>query len=92
MKVDGNLKRMLTEKDTERLNRCVFVPEYNYPFAVFTSSTVFVLWTESEPKRIAWVNAFKGIMLGSNESDVAKFEIKKDKNNKFVVDIYECLR
>ena len=73
MRVDGDLKRSLTNEDTLTLGKSVFTPEFTFPFAVFTKKHSLVLWTETADKRFAWVNSFKMIMLGCSETDIALF-------------------
>lgn len=75
VKVDGNLRRSLTSNDAEYfgLGRSVCSPSFTFPFAVFTKMHTFVLWTDKADSRVSWVNAFKGIMLGTDASEIASF-------------------
>ena len=91
MKVDSQLKQSLTAAELASLGKEIALPQFKFPFAVFTSSDCFVLWAETVEDSLKWVNAFKGIMLESDQAMVEQFKPKADAKNKFVFQLYKSL-
>ena len=51
-----------------------------------------LLWAQNVTDRSMWVDTLKSMMETTDENAIKNFKIKKDKKNKMVIGIYECLK
>ena len=67
MLVDEHLGRSKSDADTKViLERNVELPEYMFPFAVFTTDDCMLLWASTIEEKFKWANGFKALI---SESD-----------------------
>ena len=93
VKVDDKMQNFLRSSEAERrLGTKVFLPEFTYPFALFTETESMLLWAQNANDRTMWVDTFKSMMDTTDENTVKNFKIRKDKKNKMVIGVYECLK
>ena len=51
-----------------------------------------LLWAQTVNDRSMWVDTLKSMMATTDENSIKNFVVKKDKKNKMVIGIYECLK
>ena len=67
IKVDCNLSNKLELHHEARIGTAVVLPEFQYPFAVFTENEQMLLWCENESDRWTWAEGFSQILSPHEE-------------------------